>query len=177
MRQNKQDIEWHGISSSEMTFYRKYINRQLPGYCGTYVSAALIHYMVHSQRQYQLSMPKLLSALKGVIDLRLPYIGTYARDLVMGLNKLLSDDEYQAHWQYHRHRLIIDKLSEPNPLPVIVGTLSLLGSSYGNHWLLAYAFGYDARGKLYYKCYDNHGKIDAIIPASQIAVMVWLERK
>ncbi len=173
----KQSIQWHGIPTKEMRPYRKYINRELPGYCGTYVSAVMIHYMVQSQRQYSLSMPLLLSALKGVVDLRLPYIGTYARDLVSGMNELLDEDIYQAHWRYHHRGFIQEKLNNTSPLPIIVGTLSLFGSSYGNHWLLAYAYGYNSDGKLYYKCYDNHGKIDAVIPASQLAVIVWLERK
>ena len=93
------------------------------------------------------------------------------------LFELLVDDFYQAHFKYLHRQLIIEQLSQKQPLPVIVGSLSILGSKYRNHWLLAYAFGYNDEGKLFYKCYDNHGKINAVIPASQIGVVIWLGRK
>lgn len=177
MKKRKHPKKWHGIPQNKMVPYRRYINREKPGFCGTYSAAALIHYMVKHERDYDMDMMRLLSALEGRIDRRGIYDGTYPFDVVNGLNDLLVDDEYLAHVRYRHRQLIIDELSKEEPLPVIIGTLSLFGSKYGNHWLLAYGYGYNENGQVFYKCYDNHGRISAVIPASQVGIVIWLERK
>ncbi|NBK97301.1 MAG: hypothetical protein EOM50_04685 [Erysipelotrichia bacterium] len=48
------------------------------------------------------------------------------------------------------------------------------GSTYGNHWVLAYQVREDSVGKGWYKCVDNHGRYNAIIQASWTAGNGWL---
>lgn len=177
LKKSKHPKEWQGIPQKDMVPYRRYVNREKPGFCGTYSAAALIHYLVKHQRNHEIDMMRLLSALEGKIDRRSIYDGTYHFDVVNGLNDLLADDEYQAHVRYRHRKLIIDELSKEAPLPVIIGSLSLFGSKYGNHWLLAYSYGYNEDGQLFYKCYDNHGRINAVIPANQVGIAIRLERK
>lgn len=171
--------DWEGIEPSKFQQYRKYINKELPGYCGTYTAAALINYTIQEDRQTDIPMESLLKALKAVIDLNLPYKGTYPWDLTYGLNKLLKDDQtYKARWHILSDPIVKKELNskKADPLPVIVGTNKLLGSRYLNHWVLAYQFGYNEEGKLFYRVYDNHGRTQAVIPASQTLAAVWLER-
>ena len=170
--------QWTGINPLNFTAYRSYVNRIKPGICGTYVSAALVHYTFKTDRDYELDMEQLLRILKPKIDDRQAYRGTFAWDLRDGLNDLLADDGlYQARFHLVSNPIVIRELSKESPLPVIVGTTRLFGSKYGNHWLLAYAFGYNQEGQLFYRTYDNHGRTMAVIPASQTLACVWLEQK
>ena len=41
--------------------------------------------------------------------------------------------------------------------PVIIGILKPLGSTYGNHWVVAYAYAETASGERYFKVHDNWG--------------------
>lgn len=169
--------EWTGLNPLEFKAYRKYINRIKPGICGTYVSAALVHYMINKDRDYELDMELLLTALKPKIENRQAYLGTFAWDLKNGLNDLLAEDKtYEAHYHMISNPIVIRELSKEAPQPVIVGTTRLFGSKYGNHWLLVYAFGYNEQGKLFYRAYDNHGRTMAVIPASQTLACVWLDK-
>ena len=51
--------------------------------------------------------------------------------------------------------------------PVIVGLLKPLGSTYGNHWVVAYAYLETETGR-YLKVHDNWGNYNQVIPASWI---------
>lgn len=169
--------DWTGLSPRKFMTYQTYINRIKPGICGTYVSAALVHYVVKADRAYDLEMPTLLAALKPKIEDRQSYLGTFAWDLKNGLNELLAEDGvYRARYHLVSNPIVLRELSKDKPLPVIVGTTRLFGSKYGNHWLLVYAFGYNAKGQLFYRAYDNHGRTMAVIPASQTLACVWLEK-
>lgn len=84
---------------------------------------------------------------------------------------------YRIHSTILTERTVLNELNKMSPLPIIVGTVSFLGSSYKNHWLLVYAYAYDSKGKLWYKAYDNHGNSQAVIPAVQTLSAVFLERK
>lgn len=170
--------KWTGLSSIHFTMYRSFVNRIKPGMCGTYVSAALIHYTIKAERDYELDMQQLLAGLRPKIEDRQTYRGTFAWDLKDGLNELLADDgSYEARYHLVSNPIVVRELSKSNPLPVIVGTTRLFGSKYGNHWLLVYAFGYNDKGQLFYRAYDNHGRTMAVIPASQTMACVWLEKK
>lgn len=170
--------KWTGLSSIHFTMYRSFVNRLKPGMCGTYVSAALIHYTIKAERDYELDMQQLLAGLRPKIEDRQTYRGTFAWDLKEGLNELLADDgSYEARYHLVSNPIVVRELSKSNPLPVIVGTTRLFGSKYGNHWLLVYAFGYNDKGQLFYRAYDNHGRTMAVIPASQTMACVWLEKK
>lgn len=160
-----------------MRLYRKFINKEQPGYCGTYTSAALLHYKMADDRQLDLSMTELLQVLKPLVDGRYFYKGTYPWDLTKGLTDLIGEDQYRARWHLISNPIVVEQLSKESANPVIVGTTSILGNRYGNHWVLVYAYGYNDKGQLFYKAYDNHGKINAVIAASQTMAAVWLERK
>lgn len=170
--------QWTGLSSMQFTGYRTFVNRVKPGICGTYVSAALVHYTIKSERDYDLDMQTLLTALKPKIEDRQSYRGTFAWDLKEGLNELLAEDHvYEARYHLVSNPIVVRELSKEKPLPVIVGTTRLFGSKYGNHWLLVYAFGYNDQGQLFYRAYDNHGRTMAVIPASQTLACVWLGKR
>lgn len=169
--------EWQGINSKEMFPYRKYVNRELPGYCGTYSVAALVHFVIQQDRDYDLSVERLIQALKPRIDGRYIYKGTYPWDLIAGLKELMASEHYYPRWHLISNPIVVRELKKTTPYPVIVGTTKAFGSKYGNHWVLVYAFGYNEAGQLFYKAYDNHGKINAVIPASQTTAAIWLERK
>lgn len=169
--------EWVGISPKSMRQYRQYINKEKPGYCGTYTAAALLHFKVVQDRQLNLSMNELLDVLKPLVDGRYFYRGTYPWDLTKGLIDLIGNETYQAKWYLISNPVVVEQLSKQEPNPVIVGTTKFLGSRYGNHWLLVYAYGYNDQGQLFYKAYDNHGKINAVIAASQTMAAVWLDRE
>lgn len=169
--------EWTGIDQKLMKSYRKHINRELPGFCGTFSVAALVHYVIQQDRQISLSMDNLISALKPRIDGRFFYKGTYPWDLIGGLKDLMNSEGYYPRWHLISNPIVTSRLNQESPYPIIVGTTKAFGSKYGNHWLVVYAFGYNDAGQLFYKAYDNHGKINAVIPASQTMAAVWLERK
>lgn len=169
--------EWVGIESQAMKNYRPFINRELPGFCGSFASAALVHYVIFKDRDFEFSMDELISAIKPKVDGRHFYLGTYPWDLTAGLAELLEDDNYKSKWHIISDPIVTKKLAQDNPYPVIVGTTKAFGSKYGNHWVLVYAYGYNDSGQLFYKAYDNHGKYNAVIPASQTMAAVWLERK
>lgn len=169
--------QWIGISPKEMRQYRQFINREKPGYCGTYTAAALLHYRMLQDLQLDLSMEELLKVLKPLIDGRHFYKGTYPWDLTKGMLDVVGSEGYQAKWHLISNPVVVEELSKDPANPVIVGTTKVLGSRYGNHWVLVYAYGYNNQGKLFYKAYDNHGKINSVIAASQTMAAVWLGQK
>ena len=124
--------QWTGINPLQFTRYRSYVNRIKPGICGTYVSAALVNYLLKAERDYEIDMEQLLRVLKPKIEDRQVYRGTFAWDLRDGLNDLLVDDGlYQARFHLVSNPIVIRELSKESPLPVIVGTTRLFGSKYG----------------------------------------------
>lgn len=48
----------------------------------------------------------------------------------------------------------------------MIGILKVLGSTYGNHWVTAYAYFETETGERYYKLHDNWGDYHKVIPAS-----------
>lgn len=58
--------------------------------------------------------------------------------------------------------------------PVIVGLMKLRGSTYGNHWVVAYAYKKDETGKEWIKIHDNWGNYRKVVPASWINATVSL---
>lgn len=168
--------KWFGMKPARFKKYRNWINREKPGICGTYVSAALLHDTFLQQYQVDLEKEALLIGLKTVVDDLFPYRGTFPWDLKWGLSYVTRDiPELTVKMSLVPERKVVELLSGPEPLPVAVGTAKLFGSKYKNHWLLVYAYGYNKAGKLYFKAYDNHGKYSAVVPASQTIGCVWIE--
>lgn len=170
--------KWTGLKPTRFNKYRSWINNQKPGICGTYVSAVLLHDVYLHTYGLNVSKTSLLTGLKTVIDETFAYRGTFPWDLWHGLNVVLKyNPDYHARMSFIPDKKVVELLDRPDPLPVAVGTARLLGSSYKNHWVVVYAYGYDPNGKLYFKAYDNHGRSAAILPASQTFGCVWLQNK
>lgn len=171
-------IQWKGLSEKRFQKYRPWINRENPGQCGTYVSAVLLDDYLRREKDIKFTKKRLLEGLRSVVDDLMPYKGTFYWDLTYGLNYMLKGiPEVKAKYHLIPDKKVVEILEGENPNPVIVGTLGLLNSSYKNHWVVAYAYGYDEAGDLFFKCYDNHGQYRAVIPASQTFACVWLEEK
>lgn len=169
--------KWIGLKPLRFKKYRSWINREKPGICGTYVSAALLHDRFLEYYQVDLEKEKLITGLKSVVDDLFPYRGTFPWDLRLGLGYVLRDiPGLTAKMSLIPERTVVELLNRPEPMPAAVGTAKLFGSKYKNHWLLVYAYGYNKEGKLFFKAYDNHGRYTAIVPASQTIGCVWLER-
>lgn len=178
VKKEKVPEKWIGLPSSRFRKYRGWINKVKPGICGTYSSAVLLHDAVYQKTKISLRRNSLLNGMQTVIDDFMPYKGTFIWDLVYGLKKMLKDIPF---WKIKTgiisERIVPQILGGSHPVPIVVGTTILFNSSYKNHWLLVYAYGYNEEGKLYFKAYDNHGKYDAIIPASQTLNCIWLEKR
>lgn len=175
LKKSHYPINWTGLKAARFSQYRSWINNKKPGVCGSYVCATLLHDLYKHQYEKDLSKTVLLDGLKSVIDETFAYRGTFPWDLRYGLNFVLKDNpDYKAKMCFIPDKIVVDRLNKPDPIPLAVGTARLLGSSYQNHWVLVYAYGYNEAGKLYFKAYDNHGKTDSILPASQTFGCVWL---
>lgn len=170
--------EWTGLPSSRFRKYRGWINKENPGVCGTYCSAVLLHDAVYQKSRKNLNKQILLKGMQSVVDGFMPYKGTFIWDLAYGLKKMLKNISFwKVRVGFIPEKIIPTILGGKYPTPIIVGTTLFLNSAYKNHWLLVYAYGYNSKGKLYFKAYDNHGKFDAIVPASQTINCIWLEEQ
>lgn len=170
-----EEIEWHGLEAKRFKPYASWRNTRQPGICGTYVVSVLLHDFLLQTYGLDWNKEDLLKGVEEVVDGWMPYRGTFMWDLYHGLNVFLKKiPGFQAHMHLIPDLAIVKLLSSSKPRPVAVGMADLLGSSYKNHWLVAYAYGRDKTGKLYFKCYDNHGNYQAIIKASQTIGCVWI---
>lgn len=171
-------VKWVGLKPYRFKKYRSWINREKPGICGTYASAALVHDTFLQEYNVDLAKDNLLNGLKSVIDELFPYKGTFPWDLKLGLDYVLNDiPDLKVKMSLIPERTVVNLLDQPNPMPIAVGTAKLFGSKYKNHWLLVYAYGYNEDGKLFFKAYDNHGRYQAVVPASQTIGCVWIEKR
>ena len=178
--QSKKNVpkKWHGLKPSRFAKYRSWINSGSPGICGTYCSAVLVHDAVLQKYKHSLDKDTLLAGLLTVVDEFLPYKGTFFWDVQHGLKVLLADiPDWTVKSGLITEKIVPALLDRPVPVPVIVGTTRLFNSKYKNHWVVVYAYGYNEDGKLFYKAYDNHGRYQAILPASQTIGCVWLEER
>lgn len=173
---NELPKKWIGIKPSCFMKYKGWINRHNPGICGTYCTSVLLHDAIYQKTKISLSKEVLLAGMKTVVDDVMPYRGTFFWDLAHGLRRMLSHTKlWHVRMGILTERIVPSVLGSDNPKPVIVGTTKYLNSSYNNHWLVVYSYGYNEEGKLYFRGYDNHGRYKAIIPASQTIGCVWLE--
>ncbi|AMB98755.1 hypothetical protein AWM75_01530 [Aerococcus urinaehominis] len=169
-------IAWMGLDADRFKKYRTWINRGSQGICGSYCSAVLIHDRVYQDTGHQLNRKRLIASLTTLIDRFHPHRGTFIWNLAVGLNQFLIEAPLTV-----KAALItecnVPQLIDNYQQPVIISTLAGLGSPYGNHWLLAYQYGYDGAGNLYFKCYDNHGRYQAVVPARHTISVVYLVAK
>ena len=174
----QEELVWQGIVEDDFKCYQPYINREAPGYCGSYSAAALTHYILTNiEGLEQVSMERLITSYRAMLEDVLIYPGTYLWDVKRGLRVILGKGfEYQVKSAIFCEKVVVEQLSKSEPLPVIIGTVGALGSSYQNHWAVAYAYARDSSGKLWFKIYDNHGKYKAVIPAIQTMRCCFVEK-
>ncbi len=171
-----EEITWQGLDEKRFKKYRQWKNTRQPGICGSYVVSVLLHDFLLQHYGLDYSQKQLIQGVEEVVDQWMPYQGTFVWDLAHGLNYFLEKfTDHRAQTHLLPDLAIPQILSSDHPRPIAVGTAELLGSPYHNHWLVAYAYGYDVEGKLYFKSYDNHGRYQAVIPASKSIGCVWID--
>lgn len=167
---------WHGLDAARFKRYRYWTTPQ--GYlCGTYAASVLLAYyqdyvddtMIPAfiRRKNATNVQTLASVLQLFIQKHgLP---TVSLQVAHGLSSFFRFYDYPMSgratyvggWQR-----AVKRISEGKP--VIVGVNRLLGSTYGNHWVVAYAYMEDESGKRFLKVHDNWGNHEANIPVSWV---------
>ncbi|MHC5269615.1 hypothetical protein ACYSNO_10585 [Enterococcus sp. LJL98] len=163
---------WHGLPEERFKTYRHWITPK--GYlCGTYASIVLLAYYqdfideslipAFIRRKNSREVQPLASFLQLFIQRQgLP---TVAWQVAHGLSRFFH---YQQNPLRGRATMlggwqrVVKRIDQGKP--VIVGVNRLLGSTYGNHWLVAYAYLETPSGKRYLKVHDNWGNHAAVIP-------------
>lgn len=168
--------QWIGLSADKFKPYKNWITSQ-NGLCGSYAAAVLIAF--YQDNLDQTIIPKfirqkssnnkenLIHYLRLFIQKR--GFPTIAYQVAHGLSSYFSyfGFNYRARatmiggWQR-----VVKRVDQGKP--VIVGLNKLLGSTYGNHWAVAYAYKETVAGKRYVKIHDNWGHYQKIIPAKWI---------
>lgn len=174
--------EWVGLEEERFMRYRNW--RTTKGYlCGTTASGVLLAYyqdyldekMVPSflRRKNSANGKVLLAFLQVLIQpVDLP---TLAPQVSHGLTRYFDhfDLPYRGRatmaggWYRAVKRIQAGK-------PVVLGLMRAKGSTYGNHWVTAYAFKETSDGKRYFKVHDNWGKYNQVIPAQWVSGTVSL---
>lgn len=167
--------QWQGLPTERFAKYRRWINREEPGICGSYVTAVLVHDRVFEDTGQNLDKDLLLGASQELVDDNHLHKGTFIWNIYSGLDSLLGPQGYRVRLGLFPE-VHVPKLMQAGYGPFVLGTAGLLGSPYGNHWLLAYAYRYNDQGDLEFRCYDNHGKSQAILPAKYGFAYAYLER-
>lgn len=172
----KEANEWIGIPEERFARYRHW--KTPSGYlCGTYATAVFLAYYQDYidkeilseklRRKNTTQNQPLVDMLQVMIQRHgLP---TLPLQVGHGLSKFF--DFYKLPYRartttfggWHRAVKRIDQGK-----PVVIGLLKGLGSTYGNHWVVAYAYKETADGKRYLKVHDNWGNHHKVIPASWI---------
>ena len=191
---------WVGIPSWKMSSYSSgmWINNTSnyptslgypsAGICGTIASAGLLayyqdyvnsNYVPSSMRsQYSNSPGSLITTLYTYIDQPNPY-GTVGSHLQIGGNNFLQTYSYASSGHQFAASIVnvwsgaTSKISAGYPL--VMGLLADLGSTYGNHWVLAYRY-YDDTGMVndLLMVVDNHGSYVATVNRAWLSERVYI---
>ncbi|HCS30294.1 MAG: hypothetical protein ACTH87_00645 [Enterococcus italicus] len=166
-------IHWHGIAQERFKRYEKWINTdgQL---CGSYAAAVFLAYLQDYEPPFHL--PRFVRQMDSADGENLVH---YLRLFIQPLG--LATIPLQVSWGISRFCRYVDQpyWARLTPiggwertvkridqgLPLIVGLNKKLGSTYGNHWVVAYAYGEDQTGKRWVKVHDNWGNYRAVVPA------------
>lgn len=177
--------EYVGISSSRMSNYSsgKWINSSSnypssqgypsAGICGTIASAGLLAYYddyvsddyvpASLRTRYSSTPGSLITTLYNYIDKGKS--GTIASNLGSGINSYLraySSSNYKTSYGLATTwAAAVSKINSSRP--IVIGLASILGSTYGDHWVLVYQYYAGANGTDYYRCVDNHGSYNKVI--------------
>lgn len=166
--------QWVGIPEERFASYKNW--RTTSGFlCGTYAASVLLAYyqdyfdeniIPANQRVAKQSDGSVFiqAVQRSVQPINLP---TIPLQVGIGLSRYLSKHHqpYRPRttsigcWQRATKRI-------KKGQPVLVSIMGWLGSSYGNHWVTAYAFLETSQGQRYYKVHDNWGNYKKVIPAS-----------
>ncbi|EOT39908.1 hypothetical protein [Enterococcus columbae] len=170
-------MNWQGIDEKEFTRYQTWVNRQ-GNYCGSYAAAVLLAY--YQDQHDPAIIPSYLrsvgsqqeQALVALLKLIIQPFGfpTLPIELSMGLNRYFRRfapgfrvrQTSIGAWQRVKKRLATKQ-------PLIVGLSKKKGSTYGNHWVVAYAYAMDEKGEYYIKAHDLWGNSAAIIPVKWLS--------
>jgi len=189
--------DWVGIPSWKMEKYSSgmWVNNSTNypssqgygsgGICGTIATAGLLAYYqdyVNSnyvpstmRTQYSSNPGTLITTLFTYIDQPHPSgtVGSHLRD---GGNSFLQT--YYASCTYEFESITFSPWANITAkisfgYPVVVGTLAILGSDYGNHWVLAYLY-YDDTGTAndVLLVVDNHGLYNGVVQRSWVSQCV-----
>ncbi|HGF7703794.1 dihydrolipoamide dehydrogenase [Enterococcus faecium] len=165
---------WVGLPEERFLRYKKWATPS--GYlCGTYAAAVLLAYYQDYRKGWMLPNEirkkntadslVLTKALRSQIQpLGLPTIPFQVSTGISSFLKKNGNHERAratllGSWQRATKRIREGK-------PVMIGILKVLGSTYGNHWVTAYAYFETETGERYYKVHDNWGDYHKVIPAS-----------
>lgn len=168
--------EWIGIPEERFRAYRQWTTPQ--GYlCGTHAAAVLLaYYQDYIDEEViptyiRQKNSRQSKALVKFLQLFIQRYGlpTVAWQVAHGLSAYFdyTDKKLRARmtmaggWQRAVKRIDQGK-------PVIVGVLKVLGSTYGNHWVTAYAYMETSEGERFLKVHDNWGNYNKIIPAKWV---------
>lgn len=168
--------QWIGLSADKFKAYKNWTTPE-NGLCGSYAALVLIaFYQDHIdsaivpsfiRQKNSKNKENLVHYLRLFIQKR--GFPTIAYQVAHGLSSYFSyfGLKYRARttmvgsWQR-----VVKRINQGKP--VIIGLNQLLGSNYGNHWVVAYAYKETAEGKRYVKVHDNWGNYQKIIPAKWI---------
>ncbi len=166
---------WYGIDASRFYQYRNWTNTK-GNLCGSYAAAVLIAY--YQDYRTEITLPAYLRQpfadgenLVAYLRLFIQPLGysTIACQVSLGISRFC---------QYHQQKIwarstpiggitrAIKRIDQHKP--VIVGLNRFLGSTYGNHWVVAYAYRIDENGAYIFRIHDNWGAYQKEVPANWI---------
>ncbi|EOT40863.1 MULTISPECIES: hypothetical protein [Enterococcus] len=168
--------EWKGISPARFYPYRNIVTKS--GYlCGTSAATTFLcyyqDYLVptiippHIRQQGSEKTAALQDLLRVIIQ---PFdFPTLSLQVAHGMSRYFT--LFQLPFRARQTPIggisrVTKRIDEGKP--VIVGLMKLKGSTYGNHWVVAYAYKKDAMGNYWLKVHDNWGDYQKVIPASWI---------
>ncbi|MBQ3384823.1 MAG: hypothetical protein IJG59_06375 [Erysipelotrichaceae bacterium] len=178
-----------GMWINDLAHYPTSLGYPSAGICGTIASAGLLayyqdyvnsNYVPSSMRsQYSNSPGTLISTLFTYIDQLHPG-GTVGSHLLVGGNNFLQTYSYVSSGHQFAASVVsvwtgsINKINSGYPL--VVGLLAALGSTYGNHWVLAYRY-YDDTGSAndLLMVVDNHGSYVATVNRAWLSERVFID--
>lgn len=168
--------QWVGLTADKFEPYKNWITSK-NGLCGT--NAASVFIAFYQDNLDETIVPSFIREKNSKNNTHLVHFlrlfiqkrgwPTIAFQLAHGLSSYFSyfGLSYQARatmiggWQRVTKRIDQGK-------PVIIGLNKYLGSSYGNHWVVAYAYKETDKGQRFVKIHDNWGSYQKIIPAKWI---------
>ncbi|KAA9232508.1 MULTISPECIES: hypothetical protein [Aerococcus] len=168
--------DWKGLDPKAFNRYRSWKNSSNPGICGSYCCSVLVHYHTLKDTGVDLDKDTLVAGFKEIVDDKRPYRGSFIWDIALALSMFCENMPYQVKAGLLTEINLPDLIDQGYG-PFIVGLQKPLKSSYGNHWIVVYAYKYNPAGQLIYLAYDNQGRSQVEVPASQSLTYCYLTAK